>query len=130
MEDKIYEKLKEDSAKSYAHYLKMMGVIDDENAVKSETPKKNVDFMTLLSRLELIESNDENMETISEFHDYLFKFGIEMGISHGKRMIIDAIKSDSVDFEKLMEINPQEFVTYEFEPPFIADMKEAISNEK
>lgn len=130
MKDKIYEKIKEDSTKSYAHYLKMLGVIDDENSVKSETPKKNVDFMILLSRLGLIESNPENMDTIEEFHDYLFKFGIEMGVGHGKRMIIDAIKSNSVDFEELMNINPEEFVTYDLKPTFISDMKEALLNEK
>mgnify|MGYP006908800527 CR=1 FL=1 len=130
MKEKIYEKVKEDSKQAYAHYLKAFGIIDDEKSVKSETPKKNIDLMILLSKLGLIESNSENIEIINEFHDYLFKLGIEMGVGHGKRMVIDAIKSRSIDFKKLMEMNPQEFVAYNLEPPFIADMKEALANEK
>jgi hypothetical protein len=130
MQDKIYEKLKEDSAKSYAHYLKKLGIITDEKSITGETPKKNMDLMTLLSKLGLIENNAENMKTINEFHEYLFKLGIEVGIGHGKRMVIESIKADAIDFKKLMEMDPQEFVTYNMDPTFISDMKEAFENEK
>ena len=44
MEDKIYEIIKEKNAKSACRYMKYLGIIDDEDSVKSGIPKKNIDL--------------------------------------------------------------------------------------
>ena len=130
MKDKIYDEIKEKHCKSSGKYMKSFGIINDENEVESGTPKKNIDLMIILSNLELIEPNQETLDKINEFHDYLFKLGIEIGVGQGKKMVIDAIKNDDATYDKLMEIDPEQYTNYEFEPTFISDMKEALFNEK
>ena len=129
MEDKIYQKLKEQEIESANHYLNVMG-ISDKSPINGTVPKKNIDFETILKRTGLIEDTRENSEIINEFHDYLFKFGINLGIGHGKQMIIEAIQEDNLDFEELMNVNPDEIVNFNLEPTYIRDMKEAMFNEK
>lgn len=126
LKDKIYDDIKEKNCKVSGKYMKTLGIISNESEVKSGIPKKNIDFMTILAKLDLIEINEENLETIDEFHDYLFKLGLELGVSHGKRQVIDAIKSNSIDFKQIMEIDPEEYTKNAFEPTFISDMKEAL----
>lgn len=66
------------------------------------------------------------MDKIDEFHDYLFKFGIELGISTGKKMIIEGIQDGLIDINELIKIDPEEIVDYKMEPTFITDMKETL----
>jgi hypothetical protein len=129
MEDKIYEKLKEQEKESSNHYLNVMGISAD-SPITGTIPKKNLDLMTILNKTGLIEKNPENCKKINEFHDYLFKFAIGLGIGHAKSMIIKAIQKGQLDFELLMDVNPEEYVNYDLEPTYIRDMKEAILNEK
>ena len=130
MEDKIYEIIKEKNAKSAGMYMKYLGIIDDEESVKSGIPKKNIDLLIILSNIGLIGQNPETGDLINEFHDYLYKLGISVGIGHGKRMIIESIREYPDSFENIMEIDPEDFVNYNIEPTFIHDLKESIANEK
>jgi len=130
MEDKIYEIIKEKNAKSAGMYMKYLGIIDDEDSVKSGIPKKNIDLLIILSNIGLIGQNPETGDLINEFHDYLYKLGISVGIGHGKRMIIESIREYPDSFENIMEIDPEDFVNYNIEPTFIHDLKESIANEK
>ena len=131
MEDKIYEIIKEKNAKSSGHYMKILGIVEDENSIKFGTPKKNIDLMIILSNLGLIEPNPENGEIIDDYHDYLYKFGINLGIGNGKKIIIDSIKENPNSFETIMELDPEEFVNYDdIKPTFIHDLKESITNEQ
>ncbi len=130
MEDKIYEIIKEKNAKSAGMYMKYLGIIDDEDSVKSGIPKKNIDLLIILSNIGLIGQNPETGDIINEFHDYLYKLGISVGIGHGKRMIIESIREYPDSFENIMEIEPEDFVNYNIEPTFIHDLKESIANEK
>ena len=130
MEDKIYEIIKEKNAKSAGMYMKYLGIIDDEDSVKSGIPKKKIDLLIILSNIGLIGQNPETGDIINEFHDYLYKLGISVGIGHGKRMIIESIREYPDSFENIMEIDPEDFVNYNIEPTFIHDLKESIANEK
>lgn len=130
MEDRIYEIIKEKNAKSAGMYMKYLGIIDDEDSVKSGIPKKNIDLLIILSNIGLIGQNPETGDIINEFHDYLYKLGISVGIGHGKRMIIESIREYPDSFENIMEIDPEDFVNYNIEPTFIHDLKESIANEK
>ena len=127
MIDKIYEDIEEKQSKVSAKYLKNMGIVKDENAVKCMTPKQNLDFMIILHNLGLIEENSENLKKIDEFYEYLFKLGLEIGAYQGKKLLIDAIKKDFVDFDALMEVDVEELIDFDFEPTFITDMKEALN---
>lgn len=49
-----------------------------------------------------------------------------MGVCQGKKMIIDALKECYVDFNKLMEIHPEEITNYDIKHTFISDIKEAL----
>lgn len=129
MKDKIFEKIQEDSNKSLNHYLKMFNIIDSATEVKSGAPKKNIDFAIILSNLGLIELNPKTGKIIDDFHDYLFKFGIEIGVGIGKRDVINMIKDDAGTFEECLNINPEEIVKYKIEPTFVKDLKEVLQNE-
>ena len=130
MEEKIYTEIKEKHFNTTSQYLKALGIIDETDKVKGGTPKKNIDLGIILSQLELIELNEETSEIIDEYHDYVFKLGIELGVSSGKKMTIEAIKHDNSVFDELMKIDPDEFTNYSIEPSFIDGIREAILNEK
>jgi hypothetical protein len=49
MEDKIYEKLKEQEKESSNHYLNVMGISAD-SPITGTIPKKNLDLMTILNK--------------------------------------------------------------------------------
>ena len=106
--------------------MKNLGLIKDEDQVIGGTPKKNMDFIRILSNLELIEVNPENEEKIGEFYDYIFKMGLEIGIGQGKQLIIEALKDDQIDFDELMAIDASQFTNFNFEPTYITDMKESF----
>lgn len=127
MEDKIYERLKEDQKRCANRYAKAFGMNDE---IISTIPKKNLDLLIILKQIGLLPEEHDKLDELNDFHDYLFKFGIELGIPIGKQLIIDAIQSGSLDFEKLSKVNPEDFVTHDFEPTFVSDFKEAIVNEK
>jgi hypothetical protein len=129
MEDKIYEKLKEQEIESATRYIKILGA-SYAPEITDLIPKKNIDFATILNRMGLIELTQENREKINDFHDYLFKLGINLGVSHGKKMIIDAVKDDDIDFQEILDVNPEDLVDFNMEPTFIRDYKEAVVNEK
>ena len=126
MKDKIYEEIKEKNLKTTEQYMRVLGIIDDDDEIKCGTPKKNIDLGIILSKLELIELNEETSNTIDEFHDYIFKLGIDIGVGSGKKLMIEAIQNDDSIFEKLMEIDPQEYVNYPIEPAFINQIREAF----
>lgn len=127
--DKIYEDIEEKQTKVSSKYMKTLGIVKDENAITGIAPKQNLDFMIILHNLGLIESNSENMEKIDEFYKYLFKLGLEIGVHQGKKLLINALKKDMVDFDELMEFDIDILLNFDFEPTFITDMKEAL-NEK
>ena len=124
MEDKIYEKVKNDGMRSYGLFLRSLGIIENENEINGQTPKKNLDFLIILTKLDLIEANSVNGEKIDEFHDYLFKLGISTGIIGGKKMIIEGIKNEEIDFDEIMDVNPDDIVNFEYLPAFISDLME------
>ena len=130
MEDKIYEEIKRKDTESIRHYMKTLNIIDDNNKVEYWTSRKNIDFIIILSNLGLVENNDENLKKLDEFFEYLFKLGIESGLCTSRQLMIDSIKKGKIDFDKLMEIDPNSYINYNFEPRFISDMKEAILNDK
>ena len=130
MEEKIYNEIKEKNFKTTSQYLKALGIIDENDNVKGGTPKKNIDLGIILSQFGLIELNEETSEIIDEYHDYVFKLGIELGVNSGKKMIIEAIKNDDSVFDELMKIDPNEYTNYSVEPSFIDGVREAILNEK
>lgn len=130
MKDKIYEEIKEKNRKTTEHYMRALGIIDSSDKVKSSIPKKNIDLGIILSKLNLIELNEETSNTIDEFHDYVFKLGIDIGVGSGKKLMIEAIQQDKSLFEDLMEIDPQEYVNYPIEPAFIEGIREVILDEK
>lgn len=130
MENKIFEKLQKDEIESAQRYMVALGVIEEGQNIRKTIPKKNTDLEILLAKLDLIEPNKEIDEIINDFHDYLYKLGIQAGISGGKKQLIEAVKDGYVDFDDLMKINPDDLVTYNMEPTFIRDLKEAVMNEK
>lgn len=127
MENKIYEKFKENEISSANHYFKVIGINEE---ITGTIPNKNFDILTLLNHLGLLPEDPKNLDKINEFYEYLFKYGIELGISTGKKITIEAIQNNEIDFEELMEIDPESLVKYNMEPKFITDIKEAIMNEK
>lgn len=130
MEDKIFNVIKEKNAKSAGHYMKILGIIEEDDSVQFGVPKKNLDLLIILNKIGLIENDAECGKTIDNFHDYLYKLGINTGIGHGKKMIIDSIKEYPESFESLMDINPEDIVNFDIKPTFINDLKESITNEK
>ena len=130
MEEKIYEKVKEKHCRITTQYMRTLGIIGENDEIKTGPPKKNIDLWTILSKLGLIEITDETCEIIDNFHDDLFKLGIHFGVNYGKRMIIEAIQEDPAGFDAIMGIDPEEYVSYNVEPPFIDGLREAIMDEK
>ena len=130
MEEKIFEKLKEEERKSATKYEKAMGNINEEDKISQTIPKKNFDLKLILSNVGLIEDNEESLEKINDFHDYLFKLGIDIGISHGKQLIIHAIKADRVDIDRIMTTDLENYINFNFMPSYLYDLKEALLNEK
>ncbi len=123
MEEKIYQKIKEDEKQTAKRYGKIFGINEE---ITDTVPKKNYDLEVLLKKLELIPKDSEIINEINKFHDYLIKFGINVGIGAGKKIIIEAIQNETFEFDKLFDINPDNIVKYNMEPTFIRDLKEAI----
>ena len=109
MIDKIYEKFEEDEIKNRNNYLKSMNMIGENEKITSIEYRKNIDLMTILTKVGLVENNDKTKEIISNFHEYLFKLGIELGISKGKQIAIDMIINEDVDMDLLMNVNPKDY---------------------
>ena len=129
MIEKIFEKIKQKEQKSANHYLKALGIVGEKENVIGGNPKKNMDLAIILSNLGLIEITPETGEIIDEYHDYLFKLGIENGVGMGKKIVFDAVANEEISLEEIMDIDPEEYVNFNFQPSFIHDMKEAIRNE-
>ena len=130
MEEKIYEKIKNDGMDISGAFLRCLGIINEKDKLTGRIPKKNIDLFILLDKLGLIEDPEGISEKIDEFYDYLFQLGIITGISGGKKMMIEAIKNDEIDFDEIMSVNPEAIVTYGYIPTFISDLMEARLNEK
>ena len=129
MIDKIFDDIKRRELECSNRYMESLGLAEKNGEMIGSIPKKNMDLRTILSKLDLIKSSRENLEKINDFHDYLFKLGIELGVTYSKRMVIDHIQNHHLDFEQLLEINTDEYVNYELLPGAIYDMKEEF-NEK
>ncbi len=116
MENKIYEDLKKKEMESATRQMKVLGIIDDNTKVKGDIPHKNIDMLEILSKIGLIEKNKENLDKLNEFYEHLFKLGIETGIHGGKQLGIHAIKNGDIEFEDMMDIDPEGFTDYNFKP--------------
>lgn len=119
MIDKIYEKIKEEQCSSMNTILNMFNITSEDNKVIGGTPKKNIDLSIILTKLNLVELEQGIGEQIDEFHDYLFKLGIENGISMGKQMLINQIICDEADIDKIMDIDPNEIVNFNYALGFL-----------
>ena len=91
-----------------------MNILDKNNKITTIEHRKNVDLLTILTNVELVENNEKTKEIIANFYEYLIKFGIDLGISSGKQMIIDGIKNDDVDMNLLMNVNPENYTKINF----------------
>ena len=94
-----------------------MGNVNLKERIRNE----NLDMLTLLSELGLIEENINNLDIINEFHEYLFKLGIEIGVADGKRMITDALKNDEIIIDEIKNIDGDKYTNFKFTAPFIGD---------
>ena len=122
MEDKIFREIKDKQIATEKHYRKVMGFEDCE--LKEGPSKITLDLMTILSHLKLIEITDETCEKFDEFYEYLYKLGISIGIINGKRMVIEAIKSDELTLDEIMKINTDRLIEFNIEPTYIKEMRE------
>ena len=116
MEKKIYEEQKKKERETATRQMKVLGIIDDNAKVEDDIPHKNTDMLEILSKIGLIEKNKENLDKLNEFNEYLFKLGIETGIHNGRQLGIHAIKNGEVEFEELMDLDPESFTDYNFRP--------------
>ena len=127
MIDKIYEKMKEDEKKSARRYNKSLGI--EENDSYKIMPKINFDVVTLLTKTGLLKEDSENIETVEEYYEYLFKLGIDVGITRGKQMVIDHLKENKIDINTIMEIDPETLIKHDLKPSYIGDMIDNFKNE-
>ena len=97
MEDKIFNVIKEKNAKSAGHYMKILGIIEEDDSVQFGVPKKNLDLLIILSKIGLIENDAECGKTIDNFHDYLYKLGINTDSlkNYGKTNTIEPQKNQA-----------------------------------
>lgn len=130
MLDKIYNRLEEEDLKAANYYNEKFGVFGINEKLIGTNSKKNLDLIKILNKIGLIEDNAENLGIIKDYYEYVFKIGIDMGISYGTKIVIDAIKKNKVDLKTIMETNPEQFVKYDFKPSFVSDMIDRIKNEK
>ncbi len=79
MKDKLFNDYVKQETESSKQYYKAMG--RGNVNIKERIPNENLDMVSLLSKLGLIEENMNNRSIINDFHDYLFKFGIEMEVA-------------------------------------------------
>lgn len=128
MHEKIYERLKENNRRTTIQTIRNFKLVDDDidNDELNIIPNKNIDLKMLLSKFGLIENSPENLEIINDFYEYLFKFGIKTGISRGKKLVINVIKENPPEYEKLMKSNPKNFTNIKIEPVFLTEFKEAV----
>lgn len=115
MKEKIFQKIREQQLEASHRYLENIDFIESKEIINI-IPKKNADLETILSKTTLIEMDEEKSEKINEFHDYLYKFGIEIGVSLGKQQVIDIIKNNIMTIDKINELNPEDFTKFHFIP--------------
>ena len=118
MEKRIYEEIKRKVNESANYYYKALNIIEKDETIKTEHDKINLDFLKILSNLDLLEYNNENLEKLNEFHAYVTQLGIEAGLCNSRQLMIDSIKKGEIDFEELLDIDPNEFTDYDFKPEF------------
>ena len=119
MKDKIFNDYVKQETESSKQYYKAMGMGNVN--IKERIPNENLDMVTLLSKLGLIEKNMDNLNIINDFHDYLFKFGIEMGVADGKHIIMDALKNNKITIDEIKNINCDKYTDFKFASPFLGD---------
>ena len=119
MKDKIFNDYVKQETNSSKRYYKVMGMGNVN--LKERIRNENLDMLTLLSELGLIEENINNLDIINEFHEYLFKLGIEIGVADGKRMITDALKNDEIIIDEIKNIDGDKYTNFKFTAPFIGD---------
>lgn len=132
MHEKIYRSIRENQRNNTIQTMRILNLIDDDIDEDELIfyNNKDVDLKMLLSKFKLIENSPENFRTIHEFHGKLLKCGIRIGIVQGKKLVINAIKNNSVKFEKLMKADIQSMKTIETEPIFLMELKETVFKEK
>ena len=91
--------------------------------------KINFDVVTLLTKTGLLKEDSENIETVEEYYEYLFKLGIDVGITRGKQMVIDHLKENKIDINTIMEIDPETLIKHDLKPSYIGDMIDNFKNE-
>ena len=127
MIDKIYKKVKEDEKKSAQYYNESLGIDDiDYSEIISKT---NYDLITILTKTGLLKEDSKNLEIVDEFYEYLFKLGIKIGIDQGKKWFIDNLKEDKVDFNKIMNIDPEILIQHDTKPSYVQDMINSLEKE-
>lgn len=110
MENKIYEKIEEEQIRNMNKFIKRSaGKPGNKTRIHSITQTKNYDLEMLLAKLGLIKPDTKNFEIIDEFNEYLTKYGIELGLSSGKKLAIEHIQEGKIPFERIMKINTENY---------------------
>ena len=109
MENKIYEKIEEEQIRNINKLIKISGKPGKKAMVHGITQTKNYDLEMLLTKLGLIKPDPKNFEIIDEFNEYLTKYGIELGLSSGKKLGIEHIQEGKIPFERMMKINTENY---------------------
>ena len=118
MIDKIFNDYKKQEFESEKQYYSIIGM---EKKIKFENriQRENLDLITILSNLGLIEKNNDNLSIINDFYEYLFKYGIELGVADGKRIIISALEKDEITTDDIMNLDYKKFTEFKFASPLI-----------
>lgn len=129
MIDEIYDKIKEEQINSANYYNIELGLMDESEKITGTTGAANIDLLKIFTKIGLIEDTYENLDIISEYYDYVFKLGIEMGINSGAQLMIEAIKSNYLDLKTAKKINPDDCLNFDLKPQYVYDMLDDMENE-
>ena len=130
MIDEIYDDLNEKFVESYTKLIKTLGLPAECNEIKEFNHYMDIDLLNILTAAELLKPNEEALKGINKYSEYVFKLGIEIGVSEGKELVVKKVKSDKPDMETVMKLDPNQYLNFRFIPTFIKDLQDAIKNEK
>ena len=109
MIDKIFDETIEQEKKEFEKQLKKFGIIAESDEITKRLFKVNMDLLVILTKTGLIENTSENNAIIEEFHDEMYKLGIELGVHKGKKHIAELVKNDEITLEEINSYNPEDF---------------------
>lgn len=131
MQEEIFARIKESKKESKLKYMKLFGEISDEFDEESLEIiiYKNKDLKMILSKFELIEDNDQNMDLIEDFYEKIYTLSIGVGIKRGKRLVINVMKEGKMDFSKIMAVETGKFSNIEIEPDIVGEFRKSGGKE-